>query len=70
MAQRKKGIPIFRAEQAGSQWKVWCPYCSKYHVHGAGEGHVCAHCPDGPLRATGYYLLPPKERDNERPETR
>jgi hypothetical protein len=28
------GIPVWLAEQAGSQWKAWCPYCVKYHLHG------------------------------------
>jgi hypothetical protein len=53
---RKCGIPVLLAESAGTQWKAWCCHCVKFHLLGAGEGHVWAHCIEGPFLATGYYL--------------
>lgn len=39
------------------QWKAWCPFCVRYHWHGAIEGHREAHCdPKSPFSETGYIL--------------
>ncbi|WP_427365666.1 hypothetical protein [Candidatus Caldatribacterium saccharofermentans] len=48
-------------------WRVWCPFCRRWHVHGAGGkdedpmktlGHRVAHCkPGGPFEITGYRLV-------------
>ncbi len=42
----------------GDVFRFFCPYCGRYHTHGAGEGHVVAHCiaEDSPLHETGYFL--------------
>ncbi len=61
-------IPVFvAATVAGNPGQVefFCPYCAKYHRHGAGdgnfEGHHSAHCtPESPLSKTGYYLITEK----------
>ena len=52
-------IPILKAEPRHEVYlKVWCHYCKKYHLHGHGEGHRTAHCPDpdSPFYRTGYIL--------------
>jgi hypothetical protein len=28
----------------GARWRFWCPFCRKYHTHGAAPGHRVAHC--------------------------
>ncbi|WP_143012073.1 hypothetical protein [Desulfuromonas thiophila] len=47
---------------------VWCPWCRRYHIHGAPDGdlapleHRAAHCGDhrrrgrSPYHATGYRI--------------
>jgi len=37
---------------------VWCRYCLKWHLHGAGEGCRVAHCDkkDSPYTRSGYTL--------------
>lgn len=39
--------------------RVFCRYCSRWHVHGDGGGHRVAHCQadDSPYRDTGYFLV-------------
>lgn len=62
-------VPTYIAElTAANQIKFWCPYCIKYHLHGAGknndaiEGHRVAHCTiECPNTKFGYYLIT-KER--------
>jgi hypothetical protein len=46
---------------------AWCPFCTTYHVHGAGEGHRVAHCyrDDSPLREKGYILKETKNYGTE-----
>ena len=36
----------------------WCPFCKRWHLHGAGEGHRAAHCfnEESPLDKRGYVL--------------
>ena len=38
--------------------KVYCKYCSKYHLHGKGLGHRVAHCINNksPYNKTGYII--------------
>ena len=37
--------------------QVWCPYCMKWHTHGAKNGHRVAHCTiNTPFSGTGYYI--------------
>lgn len=65
------GRPSFVCERRGASWRFWCPYCNRYHYHGAagGPGHRVAHCIKGPLKATGYCLLPPGDYDRYRWKT-
>lgn len=50
-------VPTFICERHGNnQVRFWCPFCHKYHYHGATEGHRVAHCTKGPMQETGYYL--------------
>ena len=51
--------PVLLAEPTGyGQWRVWCPFCQHYHVHGMTEGHRTAHCSGGsPFSETGYYIM-------------
>lgn len=55
--------PMLPAWQAlcGGGWQtvIWCRYCRRYHLHGAGRfGHRVAHCdPDSPYDAFGYVLV-------------
>lgn len=39
-------------------WEFWCPFCSRYHTHGAEPGHRVAHCGDesSPFYEKGYVL--------------
>lgn len=57
---RLERCPVLLAEVRDEDtWKVWCPNCVTYHLHGAAEGHRVAHCIDGPYRDTGYYVSLP-----------
>ena len=48
---RTDGIPGLR---------VWCSWCRRWHVHGAGYGHRAAHCHTAsPYRDSGYTLTRP-----------
>jgi hypothetical protein len=52
-------VPVVFCERTPSNsFRFFCPYCNKYHYHGAAEGHVLAHCiaEDSPLLTTGYVL--------------
>jgi len=47
--------PIHR--ENGISWEVWCPYCDRFHYHGATEGHRVAHCaPETPFSDLGYII--------------
>jgi hypothetical protein len=54
-----KKLPIFKCQPIGSGiWRFWCPYCARYHDHGAEPGHRVAHCTtESPLKDGGYELL-------------
>jgi hypothetical protein len=53
----EKNIPIIVCEEYNGQWRFWCPFCKKWHYHGAEPGHRVAHCgSDSPFRETGYIL--------------
>jgi hypothetical protein len=67
--KKTQGItPVFVAKAVAgnpSQVEFFCPYCTKYHRHGAAggdfEGHRTAHClGETPLSKTGYYLIAEK----------
>jgi hypothetical protein len=66
-------VPVFVATEVAenpSQVEFFCPYCIKYHRHGAGsgdfEGHRSAHCTfETPLTKTGYALVS-KKRSNSK----
>lgn len=53
-------IPTVKATATagGSQWSIWCVYCDREHLHGAGSGHRVAHCtsPTSPYLRTGYVI--------------
>ena len=62
-----KEYPIIKALPRKGGWKFWCPFCKKWHLHGASEGHRVAHCfcrapmepysnIESPFRKTGYIL--------------
>lgn len=59
---RDKKVPVIKALPRInniSGFMFWCPWCKKWHVHGAGEGHRNAHCHKGsgsPFIETGYIL--------------
>ena len=60
IAPADDGVPILIGEPITElSWRAWCPYCRRYHIHGAGEGHRVAHCLDdaSPFDGTGYYLV-------------
>lgn len=58
----KDGIPILKGFIKGDQIFVWCPYCRKFHSHGAPQmwGHRVAHCvnENSPFLESGYYIQP------------
>ncbi len=54
------------------QVKVWCPFCRRWHYHGADEemitrkgSHRVGHCDyfEFGFRATGYYIRLINEKD-------
>lgn len=51
-------MPVFLCDKVGSTWQFWCPFCLKYHTHGAVRGHRVAHCiaQNSPFIETGYIL--------------
>jgi hypothetical protein len=55
---------IRSARENGSKygtWAVTCPYCSKEHFHGAGEGHRATDCvSEGSSK--GYFLVSPEAK--------
>jgi hypothetical protein len=58
---KKNKMPLILCEEVwvgeSAQWRFWCPFCRTVHYHGAGPGHVVAHCdPDSPLYEHGYLL--------------
>ena len=51
--------PVVLCEFHDGTWRFWCPFCRKYHTHGAAAGHRVAHC--GNVRMTkGGKLVPHK----------
>jgi hypothetical protein len=70
MEQIPKDVPVFRCTQhrtlGSSVWRFWCPWCRATHEHGAVAGHRVAHCPDGPFKACGYFLVGPHTEIAER----
>ena len=60
--KRLAKIPVLLAEADGNdRWRVWCPFCVKFHHHRSMEGIRAAHChdnPDSPFPETGYILKP------------
>ncbi len=61
-----RNLPVVLCESvSAATWRFWCPFCRKYHTHGAGEGHRAAHCINlaSPFVATGYLVrLAPRSR--------
>ena len=60
-------IPILKGFLTNDekQFEVWCPFCKKYHLHGADEelktgkkSHRVAHCSKtgSSFSITGYFL--------------
>ncbi len=46
---QKRGSEIY--------FRVWCPFCRKWHFHSEEEGYRIAHCNEGsPFRKSGYIL--------------
>jgi hypothetical protein len=63
----KDKIPVLKCfiEKNGSEVKVWCPFCKKYHCHGLDhdlengkKSHRSSHCniDESPFNHGGYYL--------------
>ena len=48
----------------GKTWWIWCPYCSKKHMHGEELGHRVAHCVrrGSPFEHGGYIGVPSAAR--------
>lgn len=40
-------------------WRFYCCYCERYHIHGKGEGLRSSHCvtPSSPFYKGSYYLV-------------
>lgn len=64
----QRPVLIGSVSRCGKFIRVWCPYCRKHHVHGAGQDehegrmtHRIAHCfrNDSPFHANGYFVLDP-----------
>jgi hypothetical protein len=62
---KKPKIPVVLCEVVApsrlhgvESWQFWCPFCARYHTHGAARGHRVAHCSDSssPFYKTGYVL--------------
>ena len=51
-------IPTLDAYSTKTDYKVWCRYCQKWHIHGQGDGHRMAHCylRTSPYMETGYFI--------------
>lgn len=60
MARVKTVYPVLAAVERNAEGHLsaWCPFCRRWHHHGAGEGHRVAHCinPESPFHKTGYIL--------------
>jgi hypothetical protein len=58
---RVTAIPTVRAYSSpdGTTWRVWCPFCRVWHIHGPDEGLRVAHCDDKstPYARSGYRLV-------------
>lgn len=57
----EKEYPVIKAlphPELHGAFMFWCPFCKKWHTHGIGEGHRCAHChhKDSPFDKTGYII--------------
>lgn len=57
----KNDLPVLLCREVREKsglllWECWCPYCKRFHTHGAEAGHRVAHCDSGPFRDTGYIL--------------
>lgn len=60
---KKKEMLVFPCKKTDDgQLKFFCPHCLTEHRHGTGGSKPFelflrqAHCHDGPLRKTGYYI--------------
>ena len=42
---RLKDLPVLKGMEFRGLFRVWCPFCGKFHTHGLGSGHRAAHCP-------------------------
>lgn len=71
--KKEKGYPILFAFETNTKGHLsaWCPYCAKFHNHGAGEGHRIAHCTEehSPFKQTGYILKKGSLKDYEELES-
>jgi len=51
-------IPQVDAFTHGAHAVLWCPYCTGWHTHGAGDWHHAAHCyRPSPWQRGGYHLV-------------
>lgn len=60
---KKSEIPILKGYISGNQIFVYCPYCKKFHIHGAGDEEKAgkktlrsSHCTAEPNNFDGYYV--------------
>lgn len=51
-------VPVVLCDRVGRQLRIICPFCGKFHYHGAGggEGHRVAHCATKGASTRGYVL--------------
>ena len=61
-------VPVVLCDRVGRQLRIICPFCGKFHYHGAGggEGHRVAHCGTTAASARGYVLRLRTVTDRER----
>ena len=68
METKKKRRPVLAGDLSpdGRSIRVWCPYCRKRHIHGAGRDeqdgkmtHRAAHCEriESPFFGDGYLVV-------------
>ena len=55
----RSDAPTLLAEADGNMWRVFCPFCERYHRHSPEPGHRTAHCDFGGnslFLDTGYNI--------------
>lgn len=63
--KEERNLATLIAYRDGGNYKVWCPYCARWHYHGEVNGWRVAHCNNekSPFKQTGYYLKEAGKKD-------